>query len=69
MVDFRPNSKPEAKYNPFNEGRDARLNGKRMSDNPWAINNWKHYDWDKGWVEADEIDKDIPTDNTDKQHH
>ncbi|MEE8059779.1 MAG: hypothetical protein V3T17_18405 [Pseudomonadales bacterium] len=63
MVDLHRDTIPEEKYGPFDAGWDARLEDKRMSVNPWAINNWKHYDWDKGWVEADETDKDIPTDN------
>jgi hypothetical protein len=34
-------------------GWDDRLEGKGKSDNPYAINNWKHYEWEKGWEMAD----------------
>ena len=53
MADLRRDRIPEAQYCPFDAGWDARLEGKRSSDNPWAVNNWKHYDWDKGWDKAD----------------
>jgi hypothetical protein len=54
MVDLRRDTKPEAEYLPLDAGWDARLEGRHMSDNPWAVNNWKHYEWEKGWLQADE---------------
>ncbi len=61
MVDLHRDTIPDADYGPFDAGWDARLEGKRMSENPWAINNWKHYDWDKGWINADETDEKLPS--------
>lgn len=63
MVELRRDTIPEDDYRPLDAGWDARLEGKRMSENPWAVNNWKHYDWEKGWLMADEADKAVPKDN------
>ena len=49
---------PEATYNPSNDGWNERLVGKLQDDNPFAINNWKHYEWDEGWLAADVAIKD-----------
>lgn len=63
MVELRRDTIPEDDYRTLDAGWDARLEGKRMSENPWAVNNWKHYDWEKGWLMADEADKAVPKDN------
>lgn len=52
MVDLHKNEIPEGIYNPFNNGWNERIDGKRQDDNPFAINNWKHYDWEDGWLTA-----------------
>lgn len=54
MADYRRDTVPEDEYRALDEGWDARLDGKRLTENPWAVNNWKHYDWEKGWLEADQ---------------
>ena len=54
MSELRRDTIPEDDYSPLDAGWDARLEHKRVWDNPYAINNWKHYDWEKGWVMADE---------------
>lgn len=48
----------KAAYNPLNDGWNERLAGKRQDDNPFAINNWKYYEWDEGWLAADVATKD-----------
>ena len=63
MVVLRRDTKAEADYLASDAGWDARLEGKPMSENPWAVNNWKHYDWEKGWLMADESDEVEPMDN------
>jgi len=62
MVGLRRDTKPEDDYLPLDAGWDARLEGKHRSENPWAVNNWKHYEWEKGWLEADESDEAEPMD-------
>ena len=52
MIDLRKNNL-EVDYNPFNDGWNERIAGKQQSDNPFGINNWKFYEWEKGWLEAD----------------
>jgi hypothetical protein len=54
MVELRREKIPENDYSPWDAGWDARVDHKRKMDNPYAINNWKHYDWEKGWQKADE---------------
>jgi len=54
MIELRSDSIPEDEYAPIDAGWDARLEGKSKNCNPYAINNWKHYHWEKGWKEADE---------------
>ncbi|MEH6824037.1 MAG: hypothetical protein V7629_09035 [Motiliproteus sp.] len=49
MVKLRRDELSEDQYSPVDAGWDAHLEGIRSSDNPYAINNWKHYDWEKGW--------------------
>jgi len=44
----------EEDYTILDYGWDDRLEGKRKSDNPYGINNWKYYEWEKGWMLADE---------------
>lgn len=62
MVDLRRDTIPEDDYSPFDTGWDARLEGKHLSENPWAVNNWKHFDWEKGWTSADASDETATSD-------
>ncbi len=55
----------EDEYRPQDAGWDAHLEGVRRSDNPYAINNWKYYDWDQGWVMAAEAKQ--PTGEDDRE--
>ena len=52
MTVLRRNSITEDDFTPFDEGWDAYLEGVHKIDNPYPINNWKHYEWNKGWDEA-----------------
>ena len=52
MVYFLQND-PEVDYDPFKDGWNERITGKQQNDNPFGINNWKFYEWEKGWLEAD----------------
>ncbi|MEH6627297.1 MAG: hypothetical protein V7739_12705 [Motiliproteus sp.] len=54
MAKLRRDTTPEENYSPLDAGWDDRLEGKRLNANPYAINNWKHYEWEKGWTLADE---------------
>ena len=54
MVDLRRDTIAEDDYTPVDAGWDARLEGKPPGSNPYAINNWKRYDWDRGYSEANE---------------
>ena len=63
MVVLRRDTKAEGDYLASDAGWDARLEGKHISENPWAVNNWKHYDWEKGWLAADESDEAEPMDD------
>ncbi len=61
MKKLRRETIAENEYTILDFGWDARLEGKRTSDNPYAINNWKHYEWEKGWQMADsspEVEED-----------
>jgi hypothetical protein len=60
MVGLRRDTKAEADYVPLDAGWDARLEGEQMNENPWAVNNWKHYEWVKGWLMANESDAAEP---------
>lgn len=53
MVILAKNIDPKAAYNPLDDGWNERLAGKRKDDNPFAINNWKHYEWEEGWLAAE----------------
>ncbi|MCJ8314600.1 MAG: hypothetical protein HRU38_20890 [Saccharospirillaceae bacterium] len=54
MNKLRRDSITEEDYTILDYGWDDRVEGKHKNDNPYAINNWKHYDWEEGWVKADE---------------
>ncbi len=60
MTELRQDTIPDDDYTPLDAGWDARLKGIRMSENPYAINNWKHYEWEKGWKQANESCEDAP---------
>lgn len=51
-VELRRESIPEDEYTLLDAGWDAYHDDIRQSDNPYGINNWKYYEWDKGWLEA-----------------
>ena len=57
MIELRHNDDPDAAYNPFEDCWNERIIYKQQSDNPFAINNWKFYEWEKGWLAADEAVK------------
>lgn len=65
MVDLLQND-PEVDYNPFNDGWNERIQGKQQNDNPFGINNWKFYEWEKGWLAADKSIKE--EDNKSKKY-
>ena len=52
MKKLRRDTIAEDDYTILDYGWDDRLEGKRKDDNPYPINNWKHYEWEKGWVMA-----------------
>ena len=54
MKKLRRDTIDEEDYTALDCGWDDRLDGKRKSDNPYAVNNWKHFEWEKGWVMAEE---------------
>lgn len=56
MVDLRQNEDEDV-YDPFNDGWNERIAEKQKGDNPFGINNWKFYEWEKGWLEADKTIK------------
>jgi hypothetical protein len=37
---------------------NERIAGKQQNDNPFGINNWKFYEWKKGWLAADKSIKE-----------
>ena len=52
MIELRQNASEDV-YDPFNDGWNERIADKHQTDNPFGINNWKFYQWEKGWLEAD----------------
>ena len=54
MKKLRRDSIEEDDYTISDYGWDDRIEGKAKSDNPYAINNWKYYEWEKGWLMSDE---------------
>jgi len=52
MIELRQND-PDVDYDAFNDGWNSRIEHKQKSDNPFGLNNWKYYEWEKGWLEAD----------------
>ncbi len=54
MATLREETIGEDDYSIEDMGYDARIKGIHQIDNPYAVNNWKHYDWEKGWLLADE---------------
>lgn len=53
MIKLRKDSIDEDDYTIVDYGWDDRMEGVKRSDNPYSINNWKFYDWEKGWLMAD----------------
>ncbi len=49
MMKLRRDTISEEEYTIIDYGWDDRIEGKRKSDNPYPNNNWKFYDWEKGW--------------------
>lgn len=62
MIDLLTNE-PETDYNPFNDGWNERISGTQLNDNPFGINNWKFYEWEKGWIAADKAIKEESSSN------
>lgn len=58
MTELRRDSLSEDRYLPLDRGWDARVEGQHQDDNPYPTTNWKHYEWDKGWVLAEDTRKD-----------
>ena len=60
MAKLRRDTIIEDDYSPQDAGWDARLEGKPLRDNPYAVNNWKHYEWEKGWMSVESNIKESP---------
>ncbi len=54
MTALRRDTIGEEEYSIEDYGWDDHQLGVRLGDNPFAINNWKYYEWEKGWLLADE---------------
>lgn len=54
MAKLRRDTIKKSDYSILDYGWDDQLEGKRKSDNPYDVNNWKHYEWEKGWDDAKE---------------
>ena len=54
MKKLRRDTVPDDDYTILDYGWDDRLEGKRRIDNPYDVNNWKHYEWEKGWLAAED---------------
>ncbi|PCK01004.1 MAG: hypothetical protein COA42_23575 [Alteromonadaceae bacterium] len=54
MKKLRRDTIDEDDYTILDCGWDDRIEGKRKTDNPYAVNNWKHYEWEKGWMMENE---------------
>ena len=52
-ISRRRDSIDEDELTPEDMGWDDRLDGIHFEDNPYAINNWKHYEWENGWNLSD----------------
>jgi hypothetical protein len=63
MNALRKDSKGKDEYSIEDDGWDARIQGVSKSDNPFGINNWKYYDWEKGWLLADDPLKKAESNN------
>jgi len=57
MLDLRKNEF-EYNYDPFNDGWNERIAGIQQYDNPFGENNWKFFEWDKGWLAANKAIKE-----------
>lgn len=53
MLDLHRTKLSEDEYKPFDQGWDANIDEKHQGYNPWAITNWKYYDWQEGWLAAE----------------
>ncbi|MFT5690895.1 MAG: hypothetical protein ACI92E_000218 [Oceanicoccus sp.] len=49
MQQFRRDTVSDEDYTILDYGWDGHLDGKRRNENPYAVNNWKHYEWENGW--------------------
>ena len=72
MLQLKRDTISDDDFTVFDYGWDDRIDGKHPQDNPYAINNAKHYDWENGWVAADQateqdLDKSLAPDQ--KTHH
>ena len=39
-----------------------------MTYNPWGINNWKHYDWEEGWLQAGQSLDQLSSEEVEPDH-
>ena len=53
MLELHRDKLSDDDYKPFDEGWDANIEHKHQGYNPWALTNWKYYDWQEGWLAAD----------------
>ena len=58
MVELKDIHDSDSDYSPFNDGWNARISHKQLSDNPFGENNWKYSEWQDGWIEADKVIKE-----------
>lgn len=52
MTELRRDSIEEKDYSLEDAGWDACMEGQKEGDNPYPVTNWKHYEWEKGWITA-----------------
>lgn len=72
MLELKRDTINDDDFTIFDYGWDGCIDGKHQTDNPYAINNAKHYDWENGWVaanQASEQDLDQTLEPEPKTHH
>ena len=68
MITVHKDDIPKSDYRPFDEGWEAQREQKKMTDNPWGINNWKHYDWEEGWLQAGQSLDQLSSEEVEPDH-
>jgi len=66
MLQLKRDTISDDDFTVFDYGWDGRIDGKHQHDNPYAINNAKHYDWENGWVAADQASVQVTPNAPDK---